>query len=184
MPERTKRQLILEIFERESMTGLGEAEVRAIQKGLGEALGKGETASRGYIARVVAGAGKPVRIADSFSPPAMGEPYSRLFEGVLKFSTLEQAEQSLRQIGRLYREFKAAGDKQGMTYARSVALVGKRRARAATRRAKQPALRDLKHEIAEWFALWLSAPELFDDWLDLRKESPDFRKKGWSSEPG
>lgn len=183
MPGITKKQLILEIFERESMTSLGEAEVQVIQKKLTETLGKGGTTSRGYIVRVLAEAGKPVRITDSFSLPVMEEPYKQVFEGILKFGTLEQTEQSLQQIGALYRQYKAAGDERGMAYAKAVVLVGKRRAQAAARRAKSPEARDVKREIVEWFTLWLYAPDLFDDWLYLRKQSPEFQEK-WGTSRG
>lgn len=184
MSEKTKKQLILEIFEQESMTHLGEAEVRRIQSRLAEVVGKERAASRGYIARVVAEAGKPVQITDSFSRPVMEEPYRHLFEDILKFSTLEQAEHSLGQISARYRDFKAAGDEKGKAYARSVALVGQRRAQAQARRAKTEEMREVKHEIAEWFALWLSAPDLFEAWLELRKQSPEFVKKWGGSHLG
>jgi len=181
MMGKTKKQLILEIFERESMTQLGEAEVRSIQKKLTAVLGGGVSASRGYIARVVAEAGKPVQISDAFSLPVLEESYRQVFEGLLKFSTLAEAEQSLRQINARYHEFKAAGDEKGTAYARAVALVGKRRAQAAARRAKTAEMREVKQEIANWFTLWLSAPQFFEDWLDLRKQSPEFRSK-WGHE--
>jgi hypothetical protein len=32
-------------------------------------------------------------------------------------------------------------------------------------------------EISEWLRVWLVAPELFRDWLDLRMRSAEFRKK-------
>src|SRR5260370_5015132 len=37
--------------------------------------------------------------------------------------------------------------------------------------------RDEQAEVAQWLAVWLQSPSLFDDWLDLRRRSPDFRKK-------
>jgi hypothetical protein len=181
MSGKTKKQWILEIFERESMTNLGEAEARLIQQKLAEVLGPGVTVSRGYIARVVAEAGQPVQISDAFSLPVMEESYRQAFEGLLKFSTLAEAEQSLRQINARYHEFKAASDEKGMAYARAVAVVGKRRAQAAARRATSAEMREVKQEIANWFTLWLSAPQFFEDWLDLRKQSPEFRSK-WGRE--
>ena len=30
-------------------------------------------------------------------------------------------------------------------------------------------------EIANWFRIWLETPDAFFDWLDVRKQSPDFR---------
>lgn len=178
----TKKQLILEIFEREAMTSLGRAEVRRIQKKLVESLGPSGASSPGYIARVLAEAGKPVHIADAFSLPPMEEPYEQQFRDILKFGTLEQAEASLRRLSALYRKFKAAGDEKGMRYARSIALVGKRRAQAAARRARSAETRDVKREIVEWFTLWLYNPPVFDDWLELRKQSPEFQER-WGNPP-
>jgi hypothetical protein len=177
MSGRTKKQLILEIFDQQSMTTLGEFEVKVIQKQLNGILGEAGKSSRSYIARVLAAAGKPVQIIDSFTLPLLPEPYNQMFKGLLHFGTLEQAELSLRQMSAFYERFKAMGDEKGMAYARTLVLVGKRRAQAAANRSKSPDMRDLKREIAEWFALWLSAPSLFSDWLFLRKQSPSFKQK-------
>jgi hypothetical protein len=32
-------------------------------------------------------------------------------------------------------------------------------------------------EIAQWLGVWLQSPELFSDWLDLRRRSPEFQKR-------
>jgi len=34
-----------------------------------------------------------------------------------------------------------------------------------------------KVEIANWFRIWLETPDAFFDWLDVRKQSPEFREK-------
>jgi len=34
-----------------------------------------------------------------------------------------------------------------------------------------------KEEIASWFRIWLENPDAFFDWLDVRKQSPDFARK-------
>ncbi len=31
-------------------------------------------------------------------------------------------------------------------------------------------------EIADWFRVWLETPEIFGDWLGLRKQSETYRK--------
>jgi hypothetical protein len=173
MKGETKKQAILEIFDHERMTCLGESEIRVIQRRLAE---HGiEKSSRSYIARVIAEAGKPVSIVDAFQVETMAEPYRRVFADLLKFDTLEHAEHALNTIGRLYSEYKASGDKQGVSYARSLVMVGKRRALAASRRSHAPEVIAVKREIAEWFSVWLSAPSLFDQWLMLRKASPEFQ---------
>lgn len=173
MEGETKKQAILRIFEQEGMLRLGESEIRVIQRRLAE---QGiEKVSRSYIARVIVKTGKPVSIADPYRIETMAEPYRQAFAGLLKFDTLEHAEHALNQISRLYAEYKAGGDQQGMNYARSLVMVGRRRALAASRRARAPRVAAVKREIAEWFSLWLSAPGLFDQWLVLRKASPEFQ---------
>jgi len=34
-----------------------------------------------------------------------------------------------------------------------------------------------KEEAAHWFAIWLETPDAFFDWLEVRKQSPEFQKK-------
>ena len=36
--------------------------------------------------------------------------------------------------------------------------------------------RDEQAEIAEWLTIWLRTPDLFDDWLELRKGTPEFKR--------
>jgi hypothetical protein len=38
-----------------------------------------------------------------------------------------------------------------------------------------PDKRAEKQEIATWFRIWLETPDLFFDWLELRKASEEFR---------
>jgi hypothetical protein len=38
-----------------------------------------------------------------------------------------------------------------------------------------PDKRAEKAEIATWFRIWLETPDLFFDWLELRKASEEFR---------
>jgi len=37
--------------------------------------------------------------------------------------------------------------------------------------------RDQKKEILEWFRIWLETPDAFFDWLDLRKQSPEYQQR-------
>ena len=37
--------------------------------------------------------------------------------------------------------------------------------------------REAAKEVSQWLMLWLQTPELFSDRLDLRRRSPEFRKK-------
>jgi len=41
----------------------------------------------------------------------------------------------------------------------------------------EPQKRAEKTEIANWFRIWLETPDAFFDWLDLRKQSPEFQAR-------
>lgn len=59
----------------------------------------------------------------------------------------------------------------------SLVKKGKLRAQSIAANARvQAAKRQEKQEIANWFRIWLETPELFADWLELRKTSEDFRR--------
>jgi hypothetical protein len=37
--------------------------------------------------------------------------------------------------------------------------------------------RDEKTEIANWFKIWLETPDVFFDWLDVRKQSAEYQTR-------
>jgi len=47
----------------------------------------------------------------------------------------------------------------------------------ARNRKVEPRKRQGKEEIANWFAVWLETPDAFFDWLEVRKQSPEFRER-------
>ena len=54
---------------------------------------------------------------------------------------------------------------------------GKLRARSLAANPRvQAQKRQEKQEIARWFQVWLETPDLFADWLALRKSSDEFHK--------
>ena len=78
----------------------------------------------------------------------------------------------------LYRKFKEDGERAAMERVFEVARMGRRRAEMIARNHKvEPEKRIEKEEIMQWFKVWLDTPDAFFDWLELRKQSPDFRKR-------
>jgi hypothetical protein len=103
-------------------------------------------------------------------------PYDQTFRGILAFSSLDEAEQTLKRLEKLRRDYAAASDKKGVDYCRSIASLGRRRAEMISRNKKViPAKRLQKSEIATWFRIWLETPALFSDWLSMRKGTEEFR---------
>lgn len=109
-----------------------------------------------------------------------GEPQQpeRELEHLLRFSTLEEAEATLRMLDGLLRESRAAGDAARAERVLEIAREGRRRAQMiAGNRRVAAEKRAEKEEIRQWFRVWLEAPEMFFDWLELRKHAPAFVEK-------
>ena len=107
----------------------------------------------------------------------METPYNEALTGILSFSSFAAAENTIRRLENLCRKYRQASDKKGVEYCRQVALLGRRRAEAISRNPKVSLPKRLqKREIALWFKVWLETPDIFDDWLALRKSTAEFRR--------
>jgi hypothetical protein len=111
--------------------------------------------------------------------------YRETFSGLLQFADFAAAEQTLSSLEELRVRFRDSGDARGMMVCRHVGLRGRRRsAGIAANPRVHPELRRQKAEIASWFAVWLETPEIFADWLELRKASEEFRALAPAAGPG
>lgn len=168
----SKKQVILDYCEEQQLKKAGVAEIRAIGERLARHAGKPSSA---YIARVLQDAGVAVEYQNRYSGPAMPEPYASCLQGKLKFGDFDEAEVSIRELDAAFRAYEHAGDRTGANLARSILLKGRLRAEALAGSSKvNPYKRREKAEIAHWFAIWLQTPQLFFEWLELRKRSEDF----------
>jgi hypothetical protein len=109
--------------------------------------------------------------------PEIELPYREALTGVLVFSTLAEAEDTLRKLENLCRKYRSASDKKGVDYCRRIAFLGRRRAEIISRNKKVSLRKRIeKQEIANWFRIWLETPALFEDWLSMRKGTEEFKK--------
>jgi hypothetical protein len=100
------------------------------------------------------------------------------FAHLLHFATLEKAEETLRRLDALWRAAREAGDAARTARVLEIAREGRRRAQMIAGNARvAPEKRAEKEEIRQWFRVWLETPEAFFDWLELRRQSPDFVRK-------
>jgi hypothetical protein len=135
---------------------------------------EGKTGSD-YIADVLQSAGWKVVLTQQEEAE---DQFEEEFEDLLHFKTLSDAEVSLMRLDELQRRFKAHGEKAAAERVVEVGRLGKRRAEMIARNHKVEAQkRAEKEEIANWFRIWLENPDAFFDWLDVRKQSPDFHEK-------
>ena len=174
-PPQSKKQILLDFFHGRGKRPLEVGDLYAARNELRRCLGPGYRTSLGYIASILREAGYEVRYEDRYSDPVMPEPYASRLKGVLGFHDLASAEQSLLRLDAIFREYSSAADHLGMSMVRALVRKGKLRARslAANPRVQAPK-RQEKHEIASWYQVWLETPDLFADWLELRKSSDEF----------
>ena len=142
---------------------------------------EGKTGSD-YIADVLQSAGWKVVLT---AQEEAEDQFEEEFEDLLHFKTLGDAEVSLMRLDELLRRFKAHGENAAAERVMEVGRLGKRRAEMISRNHKVEAhKRAEKEEIASWFRIWLENPDAFFDWLDVRKQTPEFREKFPEAEEG
>jgi hypothetical protein len=171
------KQLILECSREHAGERVGEREILAIAGELRRVMGRGDTISPSYIANVLRQAGTRVEVDDPFVDPWMEEPYASRLAGLLHFSNLEETESSLRKLDAVFKEYRSASDRVGTSLVRTLILKGKKRAEILALSARvSPEKRREKREVAQWFKVWLEVPDLCFDWIEMRKQSEEFRK--------
>jgi len=107
---------------------------------------------------------------------AIEPPYREALAGILSFSSFAAAEETLRRLENLCRNYRAVSDKKGVEHCRQIAFQGRRRAELISRNPRVRLRKRLqKQEIAVWFRIWLETPEIFEAWLALRKGTREFQ---------
>ena len=140
---------------------------------------EGKTGSE-YIAEVLQSAGWKVVLTQQEEAE---DQFEEEFEDLLHFKTLGDAEVSLMRLDELLRRFRAHEEKAAGERVLEIARLGKRRSEMIARNHKvEQHKREEKEEIASWFRIWLENPDAFFDWLDVRKQSADFRARFPQSE--
>jgi hypothetical protein len=185
---RTKRDLMIEVWEHLDCESVGAAELEVIVRAVRERFGEGAVESPVRVARLLADEGAELRHAEVLEMDAQwraADPYEAMFRNVLKFSDFAQAAASLKRLENLRRQFKRQRDETGLRRVRETVLKGKQRAQMIAGNKKvDEQKRAEKAEMAEWFTIWLRQPEIFDDWVELRQRSADFRARFGEREMG
>ena len=183
---RTKIDLMIEVWEHLDCESVGALELETIETIVRERFGDGAVEHPAAVARLLADEGAELRHAEVLELDARfrsTDPYEAMFRNVLKFSSFAQAAASIKNLENLRREFKRKKDREGLRRVSEMALKGKQRAEMIARNPKVDEKKRVeKAEIAEWFAVWLRQPEIFNDWLELRQRSKDFRERFASGE--
>jgi hypothetical protein len=170
---KTRAELVIEVWEHLDCESVGGRELKAIQEALGENFGAGGVMSPAAIARVVADEGAVLRHPEVFEFDFAWRQESLTSRDVFSFSDLDAAFASFVKLESVRLE----GTKEVVELREIVMAARDEVALQARSKLLKADQRDQLHEIASWLSVWLQSPELFSDWLDLRRRSPEFVKK-------
>jgi hypothetical protein len=189
---RTKRDLIIEAWDELGRPGVGEPHLREIQNAIRQSFGAGAVDSPARIARVLADEGAELRHPEVIEFDARWRE-TRIKHDTKNFGSLEailagkpageplglkQAEVFIKKLERLRNKSERAGDKATWQRARKLAVNARQNAQSLARTGTLDQLtRAEQAEIAAWLAVWIQTPNLFNEWLDLRRRSPEFKRK-------
>ncbi len=177
MKRKSKRELVLDIYDSEAMGEVTAREIAVINQALIKEYGEGGAMTPAEIARILHDEDLPVRFDQVFRMMTATEKYENAFARFLENEDLSEAEASIRGIDELYRRFKQAGDRVGARFALEAARTAKRNASELSQSPDlSAAQRREQAEIAEWFTVWLQTPDLFAEWVSLRKASAEFKR--------
>ena len=184
----SKQEFIVAQWLRLGGKAIGRRELRRIQRALHEKFGEGGVESPAKIARVLADEGAELRHPEviefdvKWREEKIEKETSNL-KGLERFRDekpvrLHEAESLIKKLEQMRQSSERNENKVNVQRLREIAIDVRQTAETlANDSTLTQRQRDEQAEIAQWLAVWLQTPNLFDDWLDLRRRSPDFRNK-------
>jgi len=180
---RNKRDLIIEVWEYLDCESVGASELEQIQQALTEKFGAALT-SPASIARIVADEGAFLRHPEVFQFDVNWREQNLKrweFRQGLNFSDFSSAFESVVKLEEKRLQLQI-GDKatgaRGLRELRDIVTAARQDLLLQARsKILDSSAREQLKEISEWLTVWLQAPELFSDWLDLRRRSPEYKKR-------
>src|SRR4029077_3869295 len=157
------------------------SELEQIQQALTDKFGAGALMSPASIARTVADEGAVLRHTEVFQCDVNWRKQNlkrwRFREG-LDFSNFSTAFESVVKLEERRLQLQIDKQSNGLKELRDiVTAVRKDSLLQARSKILEASMREQLKEISEWLGIWLQSPELFSDWLDLRRRSPEYKKK-------
>ncbi len=149
-------------YLKENSPGLVDSRVLAdICREAARALQRDKPVSRSYVLEVLGETEVPIDRALGGLPVDL--------RGRVHSHDREVAAASLADMAGEYEAARSLGDKTRMADCRRAVLQAKDRLKLLLRRTNlAPQKKEEKHELLQWFLVWLEAPPLFPAWLALR----------------
>ena len=167
----TKYQIIVDVWERMEKDVVGAPELELIQQAL--ALRFGTIVSVASIARTLADHGATLGHPEILAADLKWRERTSLFTPEdLTFANLEAATALIEKLEGLRQNF--ANDKPMLEHLRQSVQQIKNEldVLAASGRTGQNIL---AQEVGQWLTIWLQNPQIFPEWLALRRNTPEFR---------
>jgi hypothetical protein len=157
----SRDELIVETWERTGRDVVGAPELSLIQQALVERFGS--DVSPASIARVLADHGARLGHPEILQADACWRERQHLFApGDLAFDSIDAANTFIEKVEQL----RQTHDQQSLR--QSVLLVKSELDLLAPRHV-------IAREVAQWLTIWLQNPQIFPEWLDLRRSTKDFQ---------
>ncbi len=185
---RTKRELAIDVWQRLGCGSIGESELRRIQRATAKRFGAGAVDSPASIARLLADEGAELRHPEiiefdarrrqtQIERSAADFAVFERFEGA-KPLRLKQAEAVVKKLEKLRKKIEHVGDAPALRSLKDEAVNARQTVQSLAKSEKiNERGRGEQVEIVEWLSVWIRTPNLFAEWLELRKRSPDFRRR-------
>ena len=175
-PPQTKRDVIIEIWEALDCESVGARELEQIQSALRDKLGDGAVDSPASIARTLADEGAVLSHPEvlDFDTKWREQNLSDLISpNELNFSGLGEAAESIKKLDALRQSLDPQLEQRPirelvLKIKEEIQAVGRSRIVAEKERLEA-------NEIVQWLTVWLQEPDLFEDWLSLRQQSPQYK---------
>jgi hypothetical protein len=178
---RTKNDLIIEVWERLDCESIGASEIEAIETVVMDRYGNSAIESPMIIARLLADEGAELRHSELmglYVKRAAKRPYDSALLNLDDIRDLKNAVGTIKKLENLRQKYVADNDREGLRHVRQKGLQLKRSALEIGERPSLDAItRQINSEIAQWLIVWLQTPEIFETWVDLRQQSPEFIEK-------
>jgi len=180
---RTRRQLAIAHWRGLGEPPVGARELKAIQEQLRDRFGENAVDSPAAIARILADEGAELRHPEVLECDAQWRE-ARIIREAQQFSEIDLPTSEPLTLGRTealierWEKLRTQNDSANTHRIRTIAIEGRRAAQLlASKKTVSELQRAEQLEIAEWLGVWIKTPNLFKDWLELRRRSPEFQRK-------
>jgi hypothetical protein len=181
-------EIIVSLWREFGSPAVGASELTRLHDALAEIFGRDEVPSPARIARKLAQEGAALRhpeIIESDARWREAQIANRMnaFQSLRLLQTgvplqLNQAAAIIAELEEQRGRFLNTSDEVALaevkTLGREAREVAKNRSMDSLRSAAD---REVQAEISEWFRVWLETPNLFNQWLELRRSSEAFKEK-------